>query len=243
MDSLRNRKSIRKYSNKEVSEELLNSLLTDAFRASNTGNMQTYSVIVTRSEQQKEKLLPFHFNQPSIKTAPVVLTFCVDFRRFSRWCVESGAEPGYNNFLSFYSATIDSMLAAQTFAVAAEDAGLGLCFFGTTNYNAEGIIDALELPELVFPVTTVTVGWPAENPSQSDRLDPLGLIHQETYKDVDVKALYATKEALPEMQAFVKENGKPSLAHVFTDVRYTKANNEFFSDALLKAIKRQGFVF
>lgn len=243
MNTLKTRRSIRKYSNKEVSDELLNSLLTDAFRASNTGNMQAYSVIVTRSAEQKEKLSPLHFNQPCLKSAPVVLTFCADFRRFSRWCKESGAEPGYNNYLSFYSATIDSMLVAQTFAVAAEEAGLGLCYLGTTNYTADGIIDALELPQLVFPVTTITVGWPDEAPAQTDRLDPQGIIHQETYKDVDIKPLYAPKEALPEMQAFVKENGKPSLAHVFTDVRYTKASNEFFSDALLKAIKRQGFIF
>ena len=101
----------------------------------------------------------------------------------------------------------------------------------------------MELPQLVFPITTITLGWPAETPAQPDRLDPSGLIHQETYKDVDVKALYAPKEALPEMQAFVKENGTKSLAHIFTDIRYTKPNNEFFSEALLKAIKRQGFIF
>ncbi|MBQ2065121.1 MAG: nitroreductase family protein [Paludibacteraceae bacterium] len=243
INSLKTRRTIRKYSDKEVNDTLLNSLLADAFRASNNGNMQTYSVVVTRSPEKKEKLAPLHFNQPCFKNAPVVLTFCADFRRFSQWCEASGAVPGYNNFLSFFSAATDALLVAQTFAVAAEDAGLGLCYLGTTNYNADGIIDALELPQLVFPITTITLGWPAETPAQPDRLDPQGLIHQETYKDVDVKALYAPKEALPEMQAFVKENGTKSLAHIFTDIRYTKPNNEFFSDALLKAIKRQGFMF
>lgn len=242
MKTLKERRTIRKYSSKKVSDELLNALLADSFRASNTGNMQTYSVIVTRSAEQKKKLSPLHFSQPMIMEAPVVLTFCADFRRFSRWCEENGAVPGYDNMLSLISASTDALLVAQTFALAAEAIGLGLCYLGTVNYNTQGIIDVLKLPKLVFPVATITLGWPAEEPAQTDRLDPQGLIHQETYKEVDVKKLYAPKEALPEMQAFVKENNKPSLAHVFTEVRYTKANNEHFSADLLQAMKNQGFL-
>ena len=113
------RLSIRKYSDKPLSDSLLNDLLEKSFRASNTGNMQTYSVIVTRSEEKKKALAPFHFNQPMICGAPVVLTFCADFYRFSQWCKARNAEPCYNNFLSFISATIDATIVAQTFAMLA----------------------------------------------------------------------------------------------------------------------------
>lgn len=241
-DSLDNRVSIRKYSNQPIADELLNSLLEKSFRASNTGNMQTYSVVVTRSDEKKAALAPFHFNQPMIKNAPVVLTFCADFYRFSQWCKARNAAPCYNNFLSFISATIDATIVAQTFAILAEETGLGICYLGTTNYMAAEISEVLELPELVVPITTITVGYPAEMPALTDRLPASGLIHQETYKEVDIDALYAEKEALPTMQQFVKDNNKETLAQVFTDIRYNKTNNEAFSKRLWQALQQAGFV-
>ena len=72
-------------------------------------------------------------------------------------------------------------MVAQTFCVAAEEKGLGICYLGTTTYNPQMIIEALELPELVFPITTVTVGWPAEIPAQVDRLSLEAIVHEETY--------------------------------------------------------------
>lgn len=75
MDSIKNRRSIRKYKQDEIPASLLNDLLEEAFRASTMGNMQLYSVVVTRDKQMKEKLAPAHFNQPMVTGAPVVLTF------------------------------------------------------------------------------------------------------------------------------------------------------------------------
>ena len=241
-DFFENRRSIRRYADKPVDDDLLNELFAKAFRASNTGNMQVYSVIVTRDAAQKAALAPLHFNQPMVWQAPVVLTFCADFHRFSQWCRLSEADPGYDNFLSFYTASVDAMLAAQNFAALAEQAGLGLCFLGTTNYNADGIIDVLGLPELVFPVTTLTLGYTAECTGQCERLPLEAVVHAETYNlQQDVKALYAAKEALEANQAFVRENHKKTLAQVFTDIRYTRENNEHFSQALKAAVLRQGF--
>lgn len=241
---IKHRYSVRKYLSKDISNELLNELFETAFRASNTGNMQTYSVIITRDVKKKQELSPCHFNQTMIMEAPVVLTFCADFRRFSKWCELSNAKPAYNNFLSFFSAATDTLLAAQTFSTAAEYKGLGICYLGTTNYMAQEIIDILELPSLVIPITTITLGYPDEQPGQTDRLPVDGLIHYETYNDnKDIKAMYAYKESLPEMQKFVLENEKESLAQVFTDIRYNKNNNEAFSKRLLEVIKNQGFLF
>src|SRR5690606_10666570 len=118
----------------------------------NTGNMQTYSVVATTRSELKKQLAPAHFNQPMVKAAPVVLTFCADFNRFSTWCRERKAEPGYDNFESFISAAVDAIVFAQTFAVAAESVGLGICYLGTTTYNAQEIIEVLKLPKLVMPV-------------------------------------------------------------------------------------------
>ena len=244
MEILKQRRTIRKYQQKDISSDLLNDLLDSAFRASTVGNMQVYSVIVTRDAERKAKRAPAHFNQPMVKTAPVVLTFCIDLRRFTKWCEQRKATPGYNNLEWFVTGSVDALLAAQTFCVAAEEKGLGICYLGTTTYNPQMIIEALELPELVFPITTVTVGWPAEEPAQVDRLSLEAIVHEETYHDYtpgDIDRLYAYKESLPENKQFILENNKETLAQVFTDVRYKKEDNEVMSENLWKVIKKQGF--
>ena len=241
---MKQRRTIRRYQEKDVTPELLNELMEIACRASTVGNMQTYSVVLTRDAAMKEKLSPAHFNQPMVKKAPVVLTFCVDLNRFSKWCEQRQAIPGYDNLQWFVTGAVDALLVAQTFCVAAEERGLGICYLGTTTYNPNQIIDALQLPKLVFPITTITLGWPDESPEQVDRLPLEAIFHQETYHDYsadDIDRLYAYKESLPENLKFIEENKKETLAQVFTDVRYKKADNELFSEVLLETLKKQGF--
>ena len=183
LECMKNRRSIRKYTDQDIPESLLNELLEVATRASNTGNMQLYSVVVTRD---------------------------------------------------------------QSFCNAAEEKGLGICYLGTTAYNADQIIEALSLPRLVVPIVTVTVGYPAEPiPAQVERLPLAAVVQNETYTDftpASIDALYREKEALEVNKQFVRENNKETLAQVFTDVRYTKKNSEHFSEVLLKVLKQQGFM-
>lgn len=245
METINTRRTIRKYSDKDVSEELLGRLLSEASRTQTMGNLQLYSVVVTRSKEGKERLAPAHFNQPMVTEAPVVLTICADYHRTSVWCRNRKAEPGYDNFLSFINAATDALLYTQTFCNLAEEAGLGLCYLGTTVYMPQMIIDALQLPELVMPVATLTVGWPAENPPLTDRLTAEAFVHQEAYHDytsADIDRLYAYKESLEENKEFCKINQKETLAQIFTDIRYTKKDNEAMSEDMMEALKRQKFI-
>ncbi len=244
MDSIKNRRTIRKYTEQDIPSTLLDSLLDEAFRASTMGNMQLYSVVVTRDIEMKKKLAPAHFNQPMVTSAPVVLTFCADFNRFSLWCRQRKAEPGYNNFISFLNAATDALLVTQNFCTLAEEEGLGICYLGTTIYDPEQIIRILELPELVVPVATITVGYPDEHPAQPDRLPLRGIVHEETYKNYTpemIDDIYAYKESLPENRHFVEINHTETLAQIFTDIRYKKSDNESMSENLLKVIRKQGF--
>lgn len=244
MDSIKNRRTIRKYTAQDISDELLNDLLAEACRAATMGNMQLYSVVVTRSPEMKSKLAPAHFNQPMVESAPVVLTFCADFNRFTKWCLQRKAQPGYDNLLSFMNASTDALLLTQNFCTLAEAKGLGTCFLGTTIYNPGQIIETLQLPKLVFPVATITVGYPDECPEQPDRLPLASVIHQETYHDytsTDLDAYYAGKESLPENKYFVQINKKETLAQVYTDCRYRKEDNEAMSASLKAMLKHQLF--
>jgi len=238
-------RTIRKYKNEPVSDELLKQLLEAGSRASTTGNMQVYSIIVTRDEERKKKLCEFHFNQKMVVQAPVVLTFCADFHRFNQWCLQRNAEPGYDNFLSFMTAAIDALLAAQNVALAAEANGLGICYLGTTTYNADKIIEFLECPEGVVPVTTLVVGYPDETPELTDRLPAEAIVHDEIYTPFTpekIDEVYKEKEALPLTKSLLIENQLETLAQIFTQKRYSKNDNVYFSKSFLSVLNKQGFM-
>ena len=245
MKTILTRRTIRKYSDQDVSEELLNRLMTEAARTQTMGNLQLYSVIVTRSKEMKEKLAPAHFNQPMVKEAPVVLTICADFNRTSFWAKCRNAEPGYDNFLSFINAATDALLYTQTLCNLMDEEGLGYCYLGTTVYMPQMIIDTLQLPKLTMPVATLTIGWPDEEPPLSDRLPTAAFVHSETYRDYtpgDIDTYYTEKEQLPENLHFCEINQKETLAQIFTDIRYTRRDNEAMSEGLLQALRHQGFL-
>ena len=242
---LSKRASVREYSRKKVSEKLLNSLLESAARTQTMGNLQLYSVLVTRDNSMKEKLTLAHFNQPMVTNCSVVLTICADFNRTTRWCENRNATPGYSNYLSFMNAATDALLYTQTFSCLAEEAGLGVCFLGTTLYNASSICDILKLPRLVVPVATLTVGWPSKMPTISDRLPLASFVHLETYCNYtaeDIDNHYRQRESLPENKHFTEINNKETLAQVFTDIRYTKKDNESMSMSLMDCLVKQGFL-
>ncbi len=239
-------RSVRKYKTDSIPAEVMHSVLEAASRAATTGNMQVYSIVVTTDSSIKEQLAPCHFNQPMVKQAPVVLTFCADYNRFMHWCSLRNADAGaYNNFLSFVTAAIDALLAAQNACLEAESHGLGTCYLGTTTYTAGKIIDILKLPKGVVPVTTLVMGYPSEIPPLTDRLPLRAVVHYETYHDFtdeEIEALYREKENRNDSRQFVSENNKQNLAQVFTDIRYTRKDNTAFSAALLEVLKNQGYM-
>ncbi len=244
IDTILNHRSIRKYKSEKIDPEIIERILNAGIRASNTGSMQAYSIIVTQDEKKREELLPLHFNQEAVKQAPLILTFCADLNRFNKWCEMRDAKPGYDNFLWFYTASIDATIAAQNCALAAESEGLGICYMGTTNYTAEKIIEVLKLPKGVVPVTTLTIGYPAETPYLSSRLPNEAVVHFEEYSDFsedDINKIYKKLEFSDLTQDLIEENGTETLAQVFTEKRYTKANNIHFSKTLLEVVKKQGF--
>lgn len=228
-----NRHTIRSYTSQPIDSALLNEMLLKASHAPTTGNMQLYSVVISESAEDKARLAPLHFNQPQVQQAAAVLTFCADLHRFSRWCEERDASPCYDNFQSFTAAFLDTVSFAQQFNTIAEMEGLGVCWLGTTTYNAPEIARVLNLPSLVIPVITLTVGYPADSGEDVGRLPLEAIIHRGAYRDYDrqaIDSLYAAKENRQDSARFVAENNKQTLAQVFTDIRYPRSNNEFFSE-------------
>ncbi len=240
------RATVRNYTKRHIPESLLDSILERAMRAPTCGNMQLYSVIVTRDEKNLTLLAEQHFNQPAAAGANVILTICADFNRFTEWCEGSGAKPGYDNFHSFMMAMTDAIIFAQQIVTIAESEGLGTCYLGTVNYNAREISELLQLPRLVVPVASLSLGYPAlEEEPMTERLPLEAIKHQETYRKdttADVMELFREKDEFPANKKFVEENGKESLAQVFTDVRYPESVNLSVSETYLDLLKQKGFI-
>ncbi len=245
IEAIAGHRSIRKYKDWPVDESLLDEILGAGTRASTTGNMQVYSIIVTRDKSLREKLWEIHFKQDMVLQAPVHLTFCADFNRFNTWCRMRKAEPGYDNFLSFFTASIDALLASQNVCLEAEEHGLGICYLGTVTYMAGRIIELLELPLGVVPVACVVMGYPDESPGLTPRLPLEAVVHSEKYRAYtagSIDSIYKEREDSEETRELLQINNKETLAQIFTDNRYTRKDNEFFSKQFMEVIKKQGYL-
>ena len=222
-------RSIRKFCSTPVPEELLQEILAAASRASTCGNMQLYSLVVTRDAALRAKLAPCHFNQPMVTQAPCVVTVCADVHRFSMWCEQRDADPAYDNFAWFLNASTDALLAAQNLCVEAEMNGLGICYLGTTIYTAGMIAEILELPKGVIPVTTIVLGYPDESPEYTD------------YTAAEIDELWPEREESELTKRLLEENGLPNLAQIFTQRRYVREDNLSISNSYFALLKEKGF--
>lgn len=238
-----NHRSHRKFTDDAIPREILREMLEAAVRASNTGNMQVYSIISTTDKALLELLAPLHFNQPAAH-APAIFTFCADVRRFSRWCTMRGARPEYDNFVWFLSGMTDALLASQNLALQAEAHGLGICYLGTALYNAPEISELLHLPEGVIPVMAVSCGYPAADVPLTDRLPLEAVVHEDVYRDPtddELESFWAAREASDETAALIEANGLPNLARIFTERRYKGGDNRAFSRKYFEELQRKGF--
>jgi len=252
-ETAKQHRSIRTYKPDLVAEEILRDCLETGIRASSSGNMQSYSVIVTRDRALRERLYKAHYEQKMVLEAPLLLTFCADFHRMRLWLEQSEAPDNFDNFMSFMVAAIDAILVAQNVALAAESHGLGICYLGTTLASCREIGRLLKLPRGVMPVTSFTMGYPDEDPPLRDRLPLAGLVHRETYKDYDahrIAEVYQEREtkgwarymSFPDLKRRIEKSGVKNLAQVYTVVKYTRASHQKMSKQLLEYLAEQDFM-
>lgn len=250
---IKKHRSIRKYKPIPVTDELIHEILESGTRASSSGNMQAYSVIVTQSQNLKEKMLKAHFNQSMVLEAPVLLTFCADFHRMRKWLKLSKAPLNFDNLMSFLIATIDATLFSQNVALAAESRGLGICYMGTTLASCGEIAKILKCPDHVVPVVGFSLGYPDEDPQPRSRLPLEGLVHKEVYKDytkTQIKKIYCKKEregfarfmSQELLKKKVLSSGSKNLAQIYTKIKYTRESHIEYSEIVTNCLKQKGFL-
>mgnify|MGYP001566219407 CR=1 FL=1 len=245
--------SVRSYQNKKIPEDVLTRILEAALRASSSGNMQSYSIIVTKDKILKKELLEPHFNQSMVTEAPVFLTFCADFNRMRKWLEISEAPENFDNFMSFLIGAIDAVLASQNAALAAEAEGLGICFLGTTLASCDRIARILKCPPNVVPVVGFCLGYAAEKAALRDRLPIDGIVHQDIYKNYntsEILNIYKEREEkgfqrymqVPKLREMALATDSKNLAQIYTKAKYTRKSHLEYSKTILDFIEAQNFL-
>jgi len=245
---IRAHRSIRRFTSQPLDDELLNSILETGTRAATSGNMQFYSVIVSRNAEQKQKLYEAHGRQEMILQAQAVLCICADQRRMQAWMEANGAQYEGGNLIGFLRGVVDATILAQNIALAAEAEGLGICYMGTTLSANDKIAEILKLPKNVFPVTSLVVGWPDENPRKRDRLPIEAIVHQETYDENKIEKItehYAARDRdawerlknRPEVADLVAQGKIQNAAQIYSHWKYAAADLEQYSKNIAEALK------
>ncbi len=245
--------SIRSYQERKVPEDVLQRILLAATRASSSGNMQAYSIIVTTNPTLKAKLLKPHFHQSMVTDAPILLTFCADFYRMRQWLQLNEAPLNFDNFMSFMIASIDAILASQNAALAAEAEGLGICYMGTTLASCGPIAQILNCPPNVVPVVGMSLGYANESVPPRDRLPLHGIVHRETYRHqtaAEISEIYRDKEEQglkrylqhADLKKRIEEVGATNLAQIYTKAKYTRESHLKYSRDVFDFLKEQNFL-
>ncbi|MFZ5916414.1 MAG: NADPH-dependent oxidoreductase [Chloroflexota bacterium] len=181
-------RSIRQYRPDPLPEGMLEAIVASAQMASTSSYLQYYSVIAVQDPARKERLAALCGDQAHIRQCPVFLAFCADAYRLRRACALEGKQLQTDYLEAFLVATVDTALLAQNVALAAESLGLGIVYIGAIRNNTAQVIAELELPELVFPITGLCLGYPAEDPALKPRLPLPAVLHRERYHTGDTDA-------------------------------------------------------
>ncbi len=173
--------SVRQYKTDPIPKDVVETIVAAGQRGSTSSNLQMYSVVAVTTAEKRDQLASLCGNQAHIRQAPVFLAWCADLSRLERAAERRGHDPVLNYAENFLLATVDVAILMQTATVAAESLGLGMCYIGAIRNNPAEVIELLNLPRLVFPISGMTLGWPVRAPRIRPRLPLETILHWETY--------------------------------------------------------------
>jgi len=254
-DLLASHRSIRRYKPDPIDPALVEKVCHEAIiGASSSGNLNAVSMVLSRDPERRRRLYELHSEQEMVLDAPLVITFCADWWQTREWLRQRGARDNFNNMLGFLVGACDAMILAQNVCLGFENAGLGICYMGTTLFRLKEIGEYLELPETVIPVTTIVVGYPAEDPAKRDRLPFEAWVHEERYRmpsPADIDAIYAEREikgwerymGYPELKRMAEERNITTLAQFYTsEIKYAPDFFEACSKEIFAILEEKGFL-
>lgn len=236
INTINSRVSLRKYDDREISNDDLEKIIESAIKAPTAGNMMMYSILKITDEKIKETLSKTCDNQPFIKNAKVILIFLADLQKwydYFEFCgVENVKAPGMNDFMLGVD---DAIIACQNAVVAAESLGIGSCYIGDIMENYEKHKQLLNLPDYTFPAAMITLGYyPKDmNKIYRDRFDKNYVVFENTYKKLnesELKNMFKHKEEdMPRTNVYNAKN--------FGQLIYNRKTSADFSIEMDRSIK------
>jgi len=189
--AMADRRVIRRYTGKAVDPALLETLCAVALAAPSKSDLQQADIIIISDEAQRRRLHALIPDNPWIEGAPSFLVFCANNRRH-RLMFEWRQQPFVNDHLDpFFNASVDAGIVLATFIAAADRVGLGTCPVSAIRNKAAEVSDLLALPDHVFPVAGLGVGWPSFGGILSPRLGLDVTVHRDRYDETGVEGRIA----------------------------------------------------
>lgn len=185
IELLKNHRSIRKFKDKSLSTEQVEAIVSAAQSASTSSFVQAYSIIGISDQNKKKQLAELAGGQSYVEHNGYFLVFCADFHRHKQAAGIEGVNIDRNleSMETFMIALIDTALAAQNAAIAAESLDLGICFIGGIRNNIEKVSDLLKLPDRVIPLFGMAIGYPEDEAAIKPRLPLKAVFHENEYED------------------------------------------------------------
>ncbi|MDY7114874.1 oxygen-insensitive NADPH nitroreductase [Halomonas sp. SSL-5] len=183
IELLKSHRSVRKFTDQPVSRALLEELVSAGQAAATSSHVQAYSIIHVKKPENREAIAELAGGQRYIATCGAFLVFCADMKRPTEAAERTGARVVRGMTEQLLVASVDTALMAQNVAVAAESEGLGICYIGGIRNNPQQISDLLGLPDHVYPVFGMCLGYPAHDPDVKPRLPVEAILKEDSYHD------------------------------------------------------------
>ena len=187
VQALLNRRVIRKYKTNPISEQTMALLLSAAQSAPTKSNLQQYSIVIIRDPEVRNAVSELVPSMPWVRNVPVIAIFLGDVRRIRRLAEIRGHTYQNNNADTFMNAAVDAALAMQCFITAADYLGLGTCPISYVRNRIDDLAEILDLPDGVFPISGLCIGYPDDAGYVSMRLPQKVVVHQDLYNDDDLE--------------------------------------------------------
>ena len=207
---IKSHRSIRKYKDESITEEVLHDILTAAQWAPTSNNFQCYSIIVIKDTETKKKVSELCEGQPAVETCPVFLVFCIDYFRINMACEKNDIRFDIDQLDYLLVGSVDTTLAVENAYLMAKSYGLGGVMVGAVRKKAEQLSELLKLPRYVIPLVGMALGYPDEDPQQKPRMPLRGVAHNEFYHIDDAVSALEEYENITEDYYAERTNGERS---------------------------------
>lgn len=187
--------SVRNYKTDPIPTAMVEAIVAAGQRSSTSSNLQMYSVVAVTDAAKRGRLAELCGNQRHIRQAPIFMAWCADLSRLERICRWRGYQQVTDYVENYTLAAVDVAILMQTAVIAAESLGLGMCYIGGIRNNPQEVINLLRLPRLVFPISGMTLGWPARPHRPRPKLPTRAILHWETYDTTDEEATWREYDA------------------------------------------------